>query len=285
MPTLNEIQQQIIDAKNSASELSALEVLTDSEKASISGLDSSSKVAIWRFFVWIVSYAMLTVYNLWDAFKAEITAKVEANRPHDIDWYKSRALDFQYGDTLITEGSNTGKYEIVDETKKIIKQVAVLSGDRKVIIKIATLSGDELVKIDDPDKVTAFTAYMDKQKDAGTELMIVNEDADKLKVEMDYYYDPLLVKSDGTLISDSSVNVVEVAINAYLKNIVFNGQFDINKMVDYIQQATGCKSLKLNFVGYKAGISTSYTQISRVYNTLSGYMKLEELSVNYYADI
>lgn len=277
---LNDIQQSILNKKADSSVLSALEVLTTDEKATLAGLTSTSKVAVWRLFVYIIAFSIWTLENLFDIFKTEIDAKVKANRPHTADWYKTKALAFQYGDVLVDDD----EYSIIDETKQIVKQVAIVEGDRKLIVKIATLNGDELEKLGDINQVNAFASYMDKVKDAGTLLEVVNEDADQLKVDIDFYYDALLVKNDGTTI-ETNINVVELAINNYLKSLDFNGEFDINRMTDYLQRATGYKSLKLNFVGFKAGLATSYNEINRAYTPLSGYMKLQELNAIYYASL
>jgi hypothetical protein len=276
--TINDIQQEILDKKASSTELSALEVLTTAERTSLGSLTSTSKVALWRLFVYVVAFCIYTLEVLFDAFRTEIDAKVRANRPHTADWYRAKALAFQYGDELV----DSDEYEVIDIEKQIIKQVAIVEGDRKIAVKVATLDGTELAPLPDINQVNAFATYMNQVKDAGTLLEIVNEVADKLKVDMEFHYDALVVRNDGTTI-DTGENVVQVAINSYLKSLDFNGEFDINRMVDFIQQGRGYRSLKLNFVGFKAGLSTTYTEISRVYTPLSGYMKLEELNVSYYA--
>jgi len=278
--TINDIQQSILDKKSELTELSALEVLTNNEKASLSNLTSTSKVAVWRLFIYIIAVAIWVLESLFDIFKAEIEAKVKDNRPHTADWYKTKALAFQYGDALIDDD----EYAVIDTAKQIVKQVAIVEGDRKLVIKVATLQGNELIKLPDINQVNAFASYMDKVKDAGTLLEIINEDADKLKIVMDFHYNALLLKNDGTTI-DTNVNVVQKAINDYLQAIDFNGEFEINRMVDYLQRATGYQSVKLNFVGFKAGLATGFSPIDRIYKPLSGYMKIEELEVNYYASL
>lgn len=278
--SLNDIQQSILDDKDANAELSALEVLTANEKASLSNVTTTSKAGLWRLYIYIIALAIYTFETIMDVFRTEIDAKVKANRPHTADWYKTKAFAFQYGDVLV----DSDEYAVIDVTKQLIKQVAIIEGDRKIIIKVATLNGTDLVKLPDINQVSAFTAYMDKVKDAGTLLEIVNEDADLLKVEIDWYYDALLVKNDGTTI-DTGINVVDKAINDYLKSLDFNGEFDINKMTDFLQVATGYKSLKINYVGFKAALASSYTQITRTYQPLSGYMKLQDLTANYYAVI
>lgn len=125
--SLNDIQQDILERKDATPELSALEVLTPSEQASLEELNSSSKVAVWRLIVYIVAYAIFTFELLMDVFRNEITTLVKANRPHTEDWYKTKALAFQLGDTLV----ESDEYDVIDTSKQIIKQVAVLEGDRK----------------------------------------------------------------------------------------------------------------------------------------------------------
>ena len=58
---LNDIQQSILDKKTETTTLSTLEVLTTNEKNSLSGLTSTSKVAIWRLWVYIVAFAIWTL--------------------------------------------------------------------------------------------------------------------------------------------------------------------------------------------------------------------------------
>lgn len=276
--TINDIQQSMISKLQEATELSALEILTTDEQVATDA-NSISKVAIWRLLLYVVGFCVWSFEKLMDIFRTEIETTVTNNRPHTSSWYKSKALAFQYGDELV----DSDEYAIIDADKQIIKQVAIVEGDRKLTIKVATKQGDELVKLPDEDMVNAFMSYMHKVKDAGTLLEVVNEDADKLKVELDFYYDALLVKSDGTLIDNPSLNIVQTSINNYLNSLDFNGEFEINRMIDYLQQAIGYKSLKLNYTGFKAGLATSFTPIDRAYSPLSGYMKLDELQVNYYA--
>lgn len=279
--SISEIQKEMLFRKEEAAELSALTVLTTEEQANLNNLTSTSKVAIWRLWVYIIAFCIWTLEVIFDLFRIEISEKVKANRPHTQGWYKIKALAFQYGDALV----DSDEYAIIDEAKKIIKQVAILEGDRKVVVKIATLIGSELSPLIDNDQVNAFAAYMNKIKDAGTVIEIINKEADKLRVELDFYYDALIVDNDGKLIDTPTESVVKIAIESYLKSLDFDGEFESNKMVDFIQKSAGYKSLKLNFVGFKAGLSNSFSPITRAYQPLSGYMKIEpsELLINYNA--
>lgn len=281
MQTFDQIQDAILDRIYSNPAYNALEILTENEKASLSNLTSTSKVSVWRLFVYIISLAVLNIQQIFEIFKTEIQTIVNNGRHLTLPWYKKKALAFQYGDQL----NERDEYDVIDVSKQIVKQVAFVGGDRKVTIKVATLVGDELMKITDINQQNAFAAYIFKIGDPGTDYEFIHEDADQLRVVLDYYYDPLLIKNDGTLIDNPTTSVVQQAIKNYLKSVEFDGKFDLNVMTDYIQRAIGYKSIKLNFVGFRAGIATAFTTITREYTTLSGHMKLAELEVNYIASV
>ena len=79
--TINDIQTEILTAKNQAPTLSALQILTNSEQT-LSNADSASKVSIWRLWVWIFSY----VFSIHERI-VEVNAK--NSRPQNLPDRKS----------------------------------------------------------------------------------------------------------------------------------------------------------------------------------------------------
>ncbi len=79
--SIKEIQQTILDAKATAVELSALEVLTTQEQT-LNSANSTSKVAIWRLWVWVVAFGQYVLEQYWDAFKIEIEARIAQSLRH-----------------------------------------------------------------------------------------------------------------------------------------------------------------------------------------------------------
>ena len=63
--TINEIQTSILEAKDSAAELSALEILTENEYTAVD-VTSTSKVSSWRIFSWCVALAIWVMEELMD---------------------------------------------------------------------------------------------------------------------------------------------------------------------------------------------------------------------------
>ena len=291
---LQDIQNDIIAAKDKAAELSALEVLTDNEKDTLVNLDSTSRISIWRLWVWIVAFAHLTIEKLWDQFKIDVTKIAEDNRPHNLKWYKNKVLAFQYGHPLV----NDDEYAVIDEEAQIVKQASVTEGDRTVIIKVATLQGDDLVKIDDTNQVDALLEYLNSAiKDAGTNINLVNRDADGIKLILDVYYDPILITSDGKLTSDPGVypvfnpaliknsNGEWDALQNYVRSIEFDGRFVVNKLIDFIQKVNGVIDVHPVQSAFKAGLAVEFQNFERIYHPISGYVKLEDVTINYMASV
>lgn len=291
--SINEYQEILLDAKDEAVELEALEVLTENEVNTLGNVDSTSRVSIWRLWIWLFAYAMHLIDSDFDEFREEITAIVEANRPHGVNWYLGKALAFQYGHNLV----NDDEYEEIDVDAQIVKQAAVEEEDRLVVVKVATLDGEDLVKIDDTDVVTALISYLNAVKDAGTQIELVNKDADLLKLDMTVVYDPLIMTSEGKLTSDSGTYPVFNpnltrnadgnwdAIQFYLRSTDFNGEYLINKQIDEIQSAAGVIDVEFHFAGFKTALLSDYLEFTRAYKPLAGYMKPEDITINYVANV
>ena len=95
---------------------------------------------------------------------------------------------------------------------------------------------------------TSFEAYLDDLKPAGTDTLVVSNDADTLRLQLEIEYDPLVIALDtstpqrGQKILDSSYPVEE-AVTTYIQSIPFDSDFRIIDLVDAIQSADGVKNV------------------------------------------
>ena len=96
--TIAQIQQSIIDSKNA--------------DATLSALSSSSNVAIWKLWSYIVAVCQWVLENLFDLHKSEVTAIIAAQKPHTLQWYVTKAKAFQYGIILPPD---TDVHEAIDD--------------------------------------------------------------------------------------------------------------------------------------------------------------------------
>ena len=228
--TIQEIQELIYQAK--------------AQEPALSELNSTSKVAIWRLWVYIIAVAIWGLEKIFDLHRADIDKRLAELKPHTARWYRSKALAFQYGFDLLTDSdkfNNQGHTEEAIEASKIVKYSAVIESknEGRLIVKIAGEQGDTLQPITDAQK-QAFESYLQEIKDAGVRLSVVNYLPDVLHLQMKIVYDPLLLDSNGQSIIHAT-KPVETAIKDYLKRLPFNGELVLAHLIDALQQAEGVK--------------------------------------------
>ncbi len=228
--SIQEIQNIILQAK--------------AQEPVLESLNSTSKVAIWRLWVYIIAVAIWSLEKLFDQHRADIDKRLAELKPHTARWYRSKALAFQYGFDLLPDSdkfNNQGHTEEAIEASKIVKYSAVIESknEGRLIVKIAGEQGDTLQPITDAQK-QAFEAYLQEIKDAGVRLSVVNYQPDILHLQMKIVYDPLVLDSNGQSIIHAT-HPVETAIKDYLKRLPFNGELVLAHLIDALQQAEGVK--------------------------------------------
>ena len=234
--SLTEIQQSILNAKAQASTLNALQVLTTAEQ-NLSAANSTSKVAIWRLWVWIFSYVIYIHEQIIEKF-------AENSRPHTINWYKNQCLNFLDGLPLVwlNEQFQYDLTNVIDaDVRKIIDRCAILeSNSGELVLKIATDNNGNTEPLTIA-QLLRFTYYINQIKDAGNRIRIINQEADQLKIALTVYVDPLIIDlQTGALLSGApGVFPVKKAIDNYLEKLEFNGAFVLTFFQDELQKATG----------------------------------------------
>ena len=228
--SIQEIQNLILQAKT--------------QEPALNELNSASKVAIWRLWVYIIAVAIWSLEKLFDLHRADIDKRLAELKPHTARWYRSKALAFQYGFDLLPDSdtfNNQGHTEEAIEASKIVKYSAVVESpnEGRLIVKIATEQVDTLQPITDAQK-QAFEAYLQEIKDAGVRLSVVNYQPDILHLQMKIVYDPLVLDSNGQSITNA-FNPIERTIKAYLKKLPFNGELVLAHLIDALQETEGVK--------------------------------------------
>lgn len=295
--TINEIQQEILNAKAAATELSALDVLTTSEQTAAQA-NSTSKVAVWRLWVWIVAFAVWTLEQFWAVFKKETDDKIAKSRPHTSKWYRQKALDFMFGVALVTDADyydTSAMTEAQIAASKIISNAATTrvlqNGYGTLRIKVVRTVGNEYAPVTAQHLFALNNYFNNHVADAGTIVVCTTGEADLLKLKLDIYYDALLLDATGGRLDGSATAPVIDAVKAYLKSIDFeNGQFITTRLVDALQKVPGV-ILPVVREAYSKYGTYDYTEttipnvglINEIRPADSGYMKLDEpeLLINY----
>lgn len=232
----------------------------------LSEVNSASKTSLWRQFLEVVSTAYWAFVNVRDLHDKETDFLIQEQKVPNQRWYRNKALSFQYGfdvendtdifkPTIQVNGEDVEATEEQIEASKVIKYCAV---DRKVIanrasliIKIAGEENGEIVQTSDEEKEALKKWFeVDGAAAAGDVITYINYKGDILSFSVDVYVNPLVLMSDGR----HKINLnypVEDAIKTYLKNLPFNGEFDVQKFEAAILATEGVLKLKTNKVESK----------------------------------
>ena len=274
--TIEQIQNEILKAKET--------------EVSLNGLNSTSKVAIWRLWAYITAFVIWTLEKIFDEHKKEVSEALSELKPHTARWYRNKALAFQYGFDLLEDSDkfdNTGKSKEEIENSKIIKYSAVteVETESRLIVKIATEQGGELQPISQ-DQKASFDAYINEIRDAGVRITTINYLPDILKLQMKIYRDPLVLDENGQSILTGE-KPVEKAIKEYFKKLPFNGELVLAHLVDALQQVEGVKIPHIilaesKWIDAETNGYGNFQPIEVKTIPISGYFKIENFdNINY----
>lgn len=246
---------------------------------------SISKVAIWRLISYIVAYTIWTHEQLFDTAKEEINTLVENRVFGQLPWYVTKAKEFQLGDELIFINNEYYGYENIDETKRIVTQASSTVSEGVILVKAAKGDVGSFEKLNDSEK-TALQIYFlgnngfnadDGIAPAGAKMRIVSEDPDDMKMHVDVFVDPLVIDTNGLLLSDGTTKPVEDAVTAYIQQLPFNAVFTVAGLTDSIQAVNGVVNVVVKFCDAKFS-SAAYTDIMNAtgqqYIANSGYIAM-----------
>lgn len=257
--TIAQIQQSIIDAKNSDSTLS--------------GLTSTSNTAIWLLWTWVVATVIFSLEMLFDSHKSEVQTILDNQKPHTIKWYASKAKLFQFGDV---PAPDTDYYVPINTGHQIVAYAACTEISNYLQLKVAKSDSGNLVPLDAIIEVPAFAEYINIIKDAGVRVVIISLDGYKLVITGTIYYNPLMLDSAGERLDSTSNTPVFDAITAYLQSIPFDGIFVFNRMVEAILAVEGVVIANITDAQASAAVATPpYFNCMIKYNSPSGYLILD----------
>mgnify|MGYP000243443890 FL=1 len=271
--TIEEIQGRILTAIASDQALSAQ-------------LTSTSKVAVFRLFAYIIASSIWLLESIFDNHKKEIDTALYEQKSGTPRWYRNMSLAFQYGFDLLEDSDkfdNTGYTDDQIEASKIIKYCSVKESieSNRLTIKVAGGSGDALEQLDDT-QITAFLQYMSEVKYAGVKLNVVNNPADKLLLNMQIYRDVLVIDENGVSILNGD-KPVEKAIRAYMKTLPFNGELVLNDLIAHIRAVEGVDDANItiatsSFYDTATSSYTAFQPINVKTIPVAGYFEIENFN-------
>lgn len=257
--TTEEIYQSLVNEKDNYPELAEL--------------DSSSKVAIWRLWVWIFAFASKAMYEIFESFKAYTEVTFAKNQQGTLLWWNTEIRAWQFGDTLqFLDG--VFKYAVIDELKQLVSQVSLETLDAVLVFKVAKddgAGGLEPLTLTERD---TLQGYINQIKFPGTFTTVISIVADDLKLNYKIYYNAELVQADIELAIANSVDL-------YLASVVFNGKFQHTELTDQLQLIEGVEFpiFENGFAKPDASPTIDYVEIVDNYTASAGYFKIDELNL------
>lgn len=258
--TITQIHEELIAAKNAQTQLA--------------GLTSTSATALWRLWLYVVAVGMYTHEVLFDAHKAEVLDIISRMKPHSLKWYATKAVAYMHGYDLVSDADfydTTGLTEQEISDAMIVDYAAVVEVDNGLRVKVATDNGTDLVPLSSV-QFDGFVEYMTRIKDAGVKLLITTQVADELKLNIELYYNPLIMDSTGARLDGGGATTVQDAIKNYLKRLPFNGVFVLAYLVDELQQVDGVVIPHIVQAQARYG-SLAFSAFAVQYQPDSGYLR------------
>lgn len=258
-----------------------------------------SKVSLEWIIFDIVAFAIWSMYQLFGIFKEEIETEIAKNKIHSKEWYRQKALDFQYGFSLVPgtdKYNNVGYTDEQIQASKVVKQAAcikLISGAGFGILRVKVAGDDgngnlaQLPQLQYEAVKHYFHRYV---VDAGTQLTVTTGEADDLLLTLDVYYDALVLTPTGERRDGTAQTPVKDAVVEFLKSLEFNGALYVGDLVKTIRNVDGVELAKCKEARSKYGSYDYWTNdiqnvglIDEIRIADSGYMKLDlnVLQINY----
>lgn len=234
--TIQEIKKEMTDEWMSDSRVRDKWGIREGEKFE----ERFPTASVENLLFYIVALVIWTREKYHELWKEDIEATALATRYGTREWWKKVIQQWQYGDEVeILENGKIG-YREVDESKRIVRYVAVVVGDREIYIKVAKEAGVRKVRLTD-DEVASLQGYVNVIKPIGIHVRVQSMEACEISP-----YNVVYINSQYD--KQEVLNNVKKAIEEYLSDVEFGGVLYKSKLVDVIQSVKGVVDTNMNCI-------------------------------------
>jgi hypothetical protein len=235
--------------------------------------DEFSIVSFEAILFFVIATSIWSLEQIFDTHKQWMIDKESTLKPWNLPTLVANAKKFQFGDALIFIG---GQYRYLTENpaQQLVKLASANESGNTVVLKVATLNSSNLPEPLTTEQRTAFQAYIKQMKPPGVKMAVVSRPADSLKIFYTIYIDPLVLNTNGEMLSNTSVKPVEATITTFIQSLPFDGVFEVTKLTDAIQQTVGVRNPVFQSGEVKYG-TLAYQSIPDFYVPNAGYLAID----------
>lgn len=200
---------------------------------------STSKVAEWRLWTYVVAAAIHAFEIILDLFRQEVDELTTKITPALNCGMRKCAIAFRTGTrwySTRTRRSSTTNRD--DPDSRIVKVVAVNEAYKMISIRVAKTDGEgRIIPLDDSERRN-LTDYIDTIHTTGIPTTIVSTTADTIRYNLVVYYDPA---TPSSVVREK----VEQALETFKTSLSFDAVFYAQRLVDAVMHAEGVVTVKV----------------------------------------
>lgn len=228
---------------------------------------STSKVAEWRLWTYVVAAAIHAFEIVLDLFRQEVDELTAKITPGTKLWYAEMCYRFQNGHTLVFD-KNTAQfyYEQDDPDSRIVKVVAVNEVYKMISIRVAKTDGEgRIIPLDDSERRN-LADYIDTIHTTGIPTTIVSTTADTIRYNLEVYYDPA---TPSSVVREK----VEQALETFKTSLSFDAVFYAQRLVDAVMHAEGVVTVKVVRLEHKTSAGADFAPVDVLAELAAGYFE------------
>lgn len=253
---------------NFAEALSIIEA-RKAQYPALAGLSSPSATAIHRLWSEVSAHMAALQSDVFDLHREEMQQIVRQSIAFPAGWYVDRMLSFQYGDTIQYDPATYSLYYAVpDESKRIVKYVAIQTQGNRGVIKVAKDAGGAPQQLSGAE-ISALRLYLRSIQMPGAQIDVISLPGDPILLSATVYY-------NGQASLQLVRSAVEQAVETYLASLNFKGFWLRNTMIDSMQRVDNVVDVTIEEINTLAG--AQLVGMGRIYYPLSGYFVISPSS-------
>lgn len=203
-----------------------------------------SASSIESILFYIVAFVAYTLEMLMGVHVTDVRDMISRERRGSASWYREKALRYQHGRPLVGDTDEYDNASLTDSERtklEVVRQAAAqeqldTTGNRVLRVKIAG-GQDELIPLSSAI-IQGVQSYFNQITYAGVSVLVTSDNPDVLFGAIRVHYNPTVLNSRGYNTATGE-KPIETAIAGYLKNLTFNGEYSIMRMIDAIQAVDG----------------------------------------------